>query len=266
MPDALGTWSAIADIVAVPLAIVAIILSVVLYRRSRQRKVLTYEVLSCSSLISEPEEAKEYLQIIFGGEQVRGIHLMQIKIANAGNQPIRTADYERPLALLVDEPARILTAEVVETSETTLSKEMLPAGGNEWSDRLLPELAMKMELRRMELRQALLNKGEWFTVRMLVSEYARHGFELDGRIVGAKIEKAERLGGKGRARAAAVVCVIGVGAAIAVASEAFLSGILGEERRVVKLVLYGLILVALICALLWPVRFLRVVRRFWKEM
>jgi hypothetical protein len=175
------------------LGFVAICITIILYLRQRRRRALTYEVLSCTSLISQPEEAEGYLQIVFGEQRVQQVHLLMIRITNSGNQPIESTQYERPLTLCVKEPARILTAEVVETNRSGLLKELLPGGADEWQSRLPPDLALDTNLRMIPVRRILLNGGDSLVIKMLVSEYKPGDFSLDGRVVGVNdIEKTKR--------------------------------------------------------------------------
>lgn len=168
------------------LGLIAIIVSVILYLRGRSRKALMYE-LDCNSLVTEPEEAQGHIEIRFGTQQVRNVHLLLVKIVNSGNQPIRSNDFEGHLILSVDEPARILTAEVVATDPDSLPKELLCSEDGESKCRYLPpERALATELRELPLARTLLNGGDSFTIKMLLSEYAPGGFHLKGRVVGVK--------------------------------------------------------------------------------
>jgi len=175
------------------LGLVAICVTIILYLRQRSRRALTFDILSCTSLISEPEEAEGCLQIVFGEQRVHQVYLLMIRITNSGNQPIESTHYERPLTLCVKEPARILTAEVVETNRSSLSTELLPGGADKWESRLPPDLTLDTNLRTIPLRSILLNGGDSFVIKMLVSEYRPGDFSLDGRVVGVSdIEKTKR--------------------------------------------------------------------------
>jgi len=164
--------------------IAAIVVALVLYSLQRRRKALSYEIVSCEPLISKPGELEGNLQIVFGGQLVRKVWLLIIKITNSGNQPIESTNYERPLTVSVDTPARILTAQITETNPPNLVPQLLPDGSGGWHSELPPALALDTDLRIIQLRRTLLNAGDSFAVKMLVSEFSPGRFHLDGRIVG----------------------------------------------------------------------------------
>lgn len=126
------------------------------------------------------------LQIVFGGQRVRQVYLLLVKFTNSGNQPIRSNDYERPLSLSVEDPARVLTVQVAETNPSNLLPDLLPNGAGGWCSELPPELALESELRTVPLKSVLLNPGDSFTIKMLVSRFTPGRLKIDGRIVGVK--------------------------------------------------------------------------------
>lgn len=172
--------------VGAAVGIIALSVSVVLYWLQRWRKALTYDIISSISLTGRVEEWGEYLQIVFGGQQVRQVYLLLVKFTNSGNQPIRSDDYERPLNLSVEAPARVLTAQVAETNPSKLRPDLLPDGAGGWCSEIPPELALDSEMRTLLLRSVLLNPGDSFTIKMLVSRFRPRRLKIDGRIVGVK--------------------------------------------------------------------------------
>jgi hypothetical protein len=127
--------------------------------------------------------AEAYPNFTFCAKNERTI---SIKVTNSGNQPIKSDDYERSLTMSVDAPARILTAQVIETNPSNLLPELLPDGSGGWQSQLPAELALDTDLRVIQLKPTLLNPGDSFKAKMLVSEFTRSHFHLDGRIVGVK--------------------------------------------------------------------------------
>src|SRR4051794_41137450 len=102
-------WTAAASI----LAVVAIIISVVLYRRGRARKALMCS-FSDTPLVSVRSEAKDEIQILYAGEPVTGVHLISFSLANVGNVPILESDYESPIVLNLGPTAVPLNVETKE--------------------------------------------------------------------------------------------------------------------------------------------------------
>ncbi len=164
--------------IAVILTSLTILISYFLYRKQRQRKALSYEILSLTPLLSMNEEVKGKLEIRFSGEPVQQVHLVQIKITNSGNVPIVATDYERQVNLSFGEKAKILTVEVVETTPKSLQVAVQKTIEGSKEKALLPPI--------------LMNQGDSFTFKMLVSSFAKP-ITIDGRIVGVKeIAKASK--------------------------------------------------------------------------
>jgi len=141
--------------------------------RQRRSKSISYEILSCTPLLSVKEEIKNGLQILFNDRPVRQVHLVLVRIFNSGNMPIPSKDYEQPISLGFGEQSRILTAEITEKNPGDL-----------------PAL-IDHEEGRVKLEPTLLNQGDAITLKMLVNEY--DNITVEGRIVGVKkIERSTR--------------------------------------------------------------------------
>jgi hypothetical protein len=166
--------------------VLALGVPVVLHLLQCRRKALTYDIISSISLTGPVEEWGENLQIEFGGKQVCQVYLLLVKFSNSGNQPIRSNDYERPLNLSIEAPARVLTAQVTGTNPSNLLPDLLPDGAGGWSSKLAPELALESELRIVPLKSALLNPGDSYTIKVLVSQFTPGRLKIDGRIVGVQ--------------------------------------------------------------------------------
>ena len=153
--------------VAVLLAIIAILVSISLYLKQRRRKILSYEIVSRTPLLSMEEEIKGTLKILYDGQPVERVHLIVVKIINSGNVPILSTEYERPISLSLGEEARVLTAEVSKTYPDSL------------------KASVTIEENKIVLAKTLLNGGDSVTLKMLVSKYGRK-INVDGRIIGVK--------------------------------------------------------------------------------
>ena len=96
--------------------IIILILGLVWHRR----KVLSWEIISNTPLVSIDEEIRGNIQVLFDGKPVQDAQLIIVEIINSGNVAIKSIDYERPINLDFGENARILTAEVTETTLDSL--------------------------------------------------------------------------------------------------------------------------------------------------
>jgi hypothetical protein len=98
MPN-LSTLASWAQIISLLTAIVAILVSVWLYRRSRQRRALACEFDPIVSPIEirAGEALKGDIEIHYRGQAVKNLFLVRAKLKNVGNVPIRKADVVEPV-------------------------------------------------------------------------------------------------------------------------------------------------------------------------
>jgi hypothetical protein len=153
--------------IAVILAVIAIAIPVILYWIQRQKRALSWQLVSNTPLLSIDKEIKENLEVLYNGKQVQDVQLIIAKIINTGNVPIKSIDYERPINFNFGENARILTAEVTETSPDSL------------------KASANVEGKKVILPPTLMNNRDWITLKILVNQYDGP-ISVDGRIVGVK--------------------------------------------------------------------------------
>ena len=65
-------------------ALLAIFVSLLLYRAEKRRKALSYEILSRTPLLSMAEVIEGKLQILFEGEPVSSVHLVVLRCHCSG--------------------------------------------------------------------------------------------------------------------------------------------------------------------------------------
>jgi len=148
------------------LAIVAICMTAVFFLAGRRRKRLSY--LLSDTLVLGVHEAvnPSRVQILFDGAPVTEVRLVTITVSNWGNEAIRVDDFERPLRFSWSQPAKILTAEVIEVSPESLQP-TIKAGANE-----------------IVVDPLLLNPGDWLRIKTLINQVTK--LSVDARIVGVK--------------------------------------------------------------------------------
>src|SRR5436305_3835778 len=100
---------------------VGAIVAIIIFLFSREKKSLSYEILSESPLISISDEIKGSLQVLFNGEPIENVHLFLVKFINDGNVPIAAGDYERQLTIIFTDDSKIISAECVQTIPSNLS-------------------------------------------------------------------------------------------------------------------------------------------------
>ncbi len=106
--------------IGVILPIITIATMVIICWIQRQKRALSWQVVSNTPLLSIDKEIKGNLEVLYNKKPVQGVQLIIAKIINTGNVPIKSSDYERPINFNFGENAQILTAEVTETSVDSL--------------------------------------------------------------------------------------------------------------------------------------------------
>jgi hypothetical protein len=143
-------------------AIVALV-ALLYFQWWRNRKRLSYKVLSNVVLISAEKEIEDKVEIHFEGHSVKNVRLLLIKLINDGYQPIKKDDFEKSVEFVFPN-AKILTAEKVKF----------------FPDNLGTQMAYRDE--KLEIDPALFNRKDYIKFKVLVSGFKT--LKVDARIVG----------------------------------------------------------------------------------
>lgn len=155
-------WQFIGAIVA----FIAIIITIIIYLKQRRNKLLNFEIISRTPLLSIEDEIKGNLQILYNGNPIEQVHLIVIKFINSGNTPITSNDFEIPINFKFGEESQIFTAEITEKNPTNLRASITIEGNS------------------IVIDPTLLNSGDSITIKTLVSRFV--DIDIDGRIIGVK--------------------------------------------------------------------------------
>lgn len=154
-------------IVGVVIAAVVGVITIWMMVRSRPSPRLAYDTQATP--VVAPEAAGR-LQIMFDGEPVDDVHLVDLTVANTGNTAFVEADFVRPLHLILPEGATALSVQVTDANPHDLgpSAEIDPQTG-------------------ATVRVELLNPDDGFTVSVLVKGLGPDGdVYLGGRVAGVR--------------------------------------------------------------------------------
>jgi hypothetical protein len=148
------------------LAMVAIGITLTLFLAARRRKRLSYLLQDTRVLGIHAAVNPSKVEILFDGAPVTDVRLVIITINNSGNESIRVDDFERALRFSWAEPARVLTAEVVEVNPESLQP------------------TIKTGVNEIVLNPLLLNPGDWLRIKTLINQVGK--LSVDARVVGVK--------------------------------------------------------------------------------
>ncbi|MBK7894687.1 MAG: hypothetical protein IPJ90_07325 [Anaerolineaceae bacterium] len=124
-------------------------------------------VLATTALVEIEESAAEDIEIYYKGSPANDIVLMQIKLENTGNQPIRPEDYSSPIKIIYPVDAQVVEARILETEPDNIN------------------VKLDQEKNEIQLSPELLNAGDRIILRVLVSNLSSSNsipFEVQARI------------------------------------------------------------------------------------
>ena len=141
-------------LIGASIAIIAIVVSVILYFKQLNRKRLSYEILSDTSLLTTDEETKNEIRLTYKNEPIEKVRLIVLRIFNSGNVPVESEDYEEPISIRLGD-ARVLSAEVIKKSPKNLKSTLI------------------IEKGVVTLYPTLLNPADSLKIKILVSDYEK---------------------------------------------------------------------------------------------
>lgn len=158
----LGDW----QFWGVVVGIIGVAVTVVIPLLQRNKKKLSYTVLTESALLSVSEEVKGKINITYENTLIQNIHLVVIKFENTGNADIASSEFEQ--ATIFSFPgSEILSMEVVDVSPKNLKP------------------VVSRETSMISIDPILLNKKDHITIKLLFLKY-QNKIEVDARILGIK--------------------------------------------------------------------------------
>jgi hypothetical protein len=109
---------AIWQFVGVILALIALLVTVWIYRKQKTRKLVVWDARSIVPLLSVDKALEDKLQITFRGHAVTEAYMANIMLSNCGNMPITRQDYDEPLTLLLSGSGEVVSLDVTSNTST----------------------------------------------------------------------------------------------------------------------------------------------------
>lgn len=137
-----GAWQAAGAILAVAVAFL-------IYFLQKQRKELSFGVLSSRNLLTVAEEVAQRVQVTFDGAPIANLHVVVAGLKNSGDKPILTSDFERSLFIQVAGKGTVLSVEPIKQNPSNLNASAAISGD------------------QIELLPLLLNPGDHLVLKIL---------------------------------------------------------------------------------------------------
>jgi hypothetical protein len=139
--------------------------------RRKNRKQLSFTILSNTSLVSIDDKLKGDVSVRFKDEEVSDLKLIVFSVKNTGNIPIVRADYEKELKVGMPYSTQVLSGEAFNIYPLSLSvpyKEIIDTENNEHYYSFEP---------------ILLNPGDQFSFKFLAANFSG-SIQASVRVVG----------------------------------------------------------------------------------
>lgn len=156
------------NFIGVTIACITLIITLIIYFLQKNKKGISYEVLSKTPLLTIREKLEGKIKILYLEREVQNVTFLEIKILNTGNVGIPSADYERPIRFIFDNNAEILSAEVIRAEPETLST------------------SLTIHANEITLEPVLMNSKDYISMKVIISNSAGEAVYVDGRIKDVK--------------------------------------------------------------------------------
>lgn len=156
------------DFIGAIIGAVALVATIIIYSLQKNKKALSYEIVSKTSLLSTKEKLEGKLKILYNDILVQNIKIFEIKVINTGQIAIAASDYERPLCFQFDEKSNVLATEIIETSPKSLTTELTVDRNN------------------VVVKPMLMNAKDYMLVKFVVADYEENSITTDVRIKDVK--------------------------------------------------------------------------------
>lgn len=152
------------DFIGTIIGAIALLATIIIYFLQTNKRALSYEIVSKTSLLSTKEKLEGKLKISYNEILVQNIKIFELKIINTGQMAIAASDYERPLRFLFSEKSNVLATEIIETSPKSLITEL------------------SVEKNNVIVKPILMNAKDYIIAKIVVADYEDNNITTDVRI------------------------------------------------------------------------------------
>lgn len=151
------------------LTILALITPVALYFFfQRNKKLLSYEIIDRTPLLTTKEEIQGKLKILYNDVKVQNVTLFNVKIINSGNVPIASEDFESKIKIKFPIDSKILSIDDTKYFPKNLNP------------------IIELDGTTVLISPFLINPKDYFIIKFIVSDIGFNDFTIDSRIKGVK--------------------------------------------------------------------------------
>jgi hypothetical protein len=160
------------EFVSVLVGALAIFAAYNIFFLERDVKKLQVTILASTSLVEVEQSILNDIEMLYKGQPIANLTLVQVRVDNSGNEVIREEDYARPVRFSFPPQAEIVEAAILESSPPNIG------------------MTVQTDQNTATLSPVLLNEEDRVIIRFLLVNMPTNGdaqpFEVDARIAGVK--------------------------------------------------------------------------------
>jgi hypothetical protein len=183
----------------------------------RNQKALTYRTITDTLLVNRHGDAPGKVKILYDGQAVENVRLIEVELRNSGAQPITDKDFYERVTISLGE-GKIFETEIQRVNPPDLKVKLNYTEvhtGLTNGDRLF-------EMQNVTLEPLLLNAGNVIVIKLLTDAPKTCKARVSGRIVGVEIRNIEVSDNVARSYELATVDMIAILGALAIATTLYL--------------------------------------------
>ena len=162
-------------LITIAISLLGIVVSVLIYRGSKEKKLIYWDIIFSDSLSSfQISHSDKLIMVVFFDEDpLPDVSIVELKVWNGGNKPILKADYDGQFKFTFQEDAKILSVELKEATNNIAEK---------------PEDIYEFTTEHVLIKPLNLNPEEAVVLKVLITprfngKVQQHGKIIRGRII-----------------------------------------------------------------------------------
>jgi len=161
-------------LMTIAISLLGIVTSVLIYRRSKEKKLIYWNVIFSDSLSSfQISHSDKLVMVIFFDEDpLPDVSIVELKVWNGGNKSILKTDYDGQFKFAFQEGAKILSVELKEATNNIAEK---------------PEDIYEFTSEHVLIKPLNLNPEEAVILKVLITPRFNDEVKQHGKIIGGRI-------------------------------------------------------------------------------
>ncbi len=161
-------------LITIAISLLGIVISIFIYHKSQEKKLLYWDVIFSASLSSFQISGSDKLEmaVLFDGDPLSDVSIIELKVWNGGNKPILIADYDGPFKFTFQQDAKILSVNLKEATKNIAEK---------------PEATYEFNSEHVLIKPINLNPEETIILKILITPSFNGEIKQHGKIIGGRI-------------------------------------------------------------------------------